>query len=151
MKPFLAIFTALAAAILSGASVPSHAPEQPPDSPGWVFSLLPKSLQKDPRLELTVITEMTPEGKQLPEVDAGHPAYYLAQSGGYRRTNDAPAGDKTLPAETMDAFIRHALATRGFLPASDTAPASLALTYNWGMHTRPPDIDFGCDACWVRG
>lgn len=114
-------------------------PETPPQSPGWVFSLLPKSMQQNPRLELTVITEMTPEGKQRPEVDAGHPAYYLAQSGGYRRTNDAPAGDKTLPAETMDAFIRRALATRGFLPETDTAPASLALTYYWGVHTRPPD------------
>ena len=139
MKPFLAFLPLLVSAMLSIPSVASNAPETPPQSPGWVFNLLPKSMQKNPRLELTVITEMTPEGKKRPEVDAGHPAFYLAQSGGYRRTNDAPTGDQTLPAETMDAFIRRALATRGFLPASDTAPASLALTYYWGVHTRPPD------------
>jgi hypothetical protein len=140
VSPFLRSLLLLASMAMSAASSPTNkAPEKPPQSPGWVFSLLPKSLQKDPRLELTVITEMTPEGKKLPVVDDKHPAYYLAQSGGYRRTNDAPAGDQTLPVETIDAFIRRALATRGYHPASDTTPASLALVYTWGVHTRPPD------------
>lgn len=127
-------------ALLAADAAPNNqAPERPPDSSGWVFSFLPKSMQENPRLELTVITEMTPEGKKLPVVDDGHPAYYLAQTGGYHRTNDAHAGDKTLPADTIDAFIRRALATRGYHPASDTTPPSLVLVYSWGVHTRPPD------------
>lgn len=141
MKP-VCFFLLLAPVPLLAASSPPNnnkAPERPPDSSGWVFSLLPKSLQQNPRLELTVITEMTPEGKKLPVVDGEHPAYYLAHSGGYRRTNDAPAGDQTLPADTIDAFIRRALVTRGYHPASAKTPASLVLFYTWGVHTRPPD------------
>ena len=38
-------------------------------SPQWVFSLLPKSFQKNPLLELTVITETTEAGKKLPPVE----------------------------------------------------------------------------------
>jgi hypothetical protein len=50
----------------------------------WVFSLLPKSMQKNPRLELTVITEMTPAGRALPPVSVAQPAYFEAFTNGAR-------------------------------------------------------------------
>jgi hypothetical protein len=47
------------------------APPEGFKEPRWVFSLLPKSMQKDPRLDYTVITEMTPAGRKLPPGDQG--------------------------------------------------------------------------------
>lgn len=108
-----------------------------PTEPGWKLDLLPKAFQKNPRLDLTVITEFTAEGKKLPTVDAQHPAHYLAQSGGYRRTIGAPGNELTLPPDTIDAFIRRSLATRGYYPASGTAAATLVMVYSWGVHGRP--------------
>ena len=62
--------------MLHGAETTTN-PSQPAkkESSDWVFSILPKSLQKNPRLELTVITEMTDAGKSWPPVSAGKPAY----------------------------------------------------------------------------
>lgn len=143
MKPVPILLNLLASVTLAASALSdtNKAPEKQPDTSGWVFDLLPKAFQKDPRLDLTVITEMTAEGRKWPEVDAGHPAYYLAQSGGYHRTHEAPAGEKTLSADMMDAFIRRSLATRGYLPAAATTPATLALVYYWGAHARPDDDD----------
>lgn len=116
----------------------SAAEPEPKQPPQWVFELLPRSLQKNPRLDLTVITEMTPEGRCLPPVDPGHPAYYVAQSAGYRRTRDGPVREQTIAAELVDAFVRRSLAERGYLPAADPAsPAALVLVYYWGLHGRP--------------
>lgn len=108
------------------------------ESPRWVFEPLPKAFQKNPRLDLTVVTELTPEGRKLPEVDDRHPAYYVAQSAGYRRAAAAPAGEKALPDDALEAFVQRSLARRGYYPASDSAaPPSLALVYYWGWHGRP--------------
>ena len=83
-----------------------------------------------------MITEVTAEGKKLAEVNVQHPAHYIAQSAGYRRTIGAPSGDMTLPLQKIDEFVRRSLATRGYLPASATAPATLVLVYSWGVHAR---------------
>jgi hypothetical protein len=109
----------------------------PSSDPRWVFSLLPKALQRNPRLDLTVMTELTAEGRTRPEVTVQHPAYCLIQSGGYHHTAGAAMQEGTLTADAMDAFVRRALATRGYLPAAESAPASLVLVYSWGVHGRP--------------
>lgn len=111
-------------------------PPKDPAASGWVFEFLPKAFQRNPRLDLTVITEVTAEGKRLPDVTVGHPAYYIAQSGGYRRTIGAPSGDKTLPPDKIDEFVRRSLAARGYQPATAVAPATLVLVYSWGVHAR---------------
>lgn len=106
--------------------------------PTWVFNLLPKAFQRNPRLHLTVVTELTPEGRKRPEVTLQHPAYCLIQSGGYHHTARAAAGDGgTLSADAMNAFVLRALATRGYLPAAESVPVSLVLVYSWGLHGRP--------------
>lgn len=125
--------------ILSGALAATPAPDKakaaPKEKSGWVFSLLPKSLQQNPNLDLTVITETSPEGKKLPPVSSQHPAYYLLQSAGYRQFGNTPAGEKTVPPEDIERIFTRALAANGYLPASEPAhPATLVVIYNWGAH-----------------
>lgn len=127
---------ALLSAGAAWAAAPAQTPPKDPAASGWVFEFLPKAFQRNPRLDLTVITEVTAEGKKLPEVTVQHPAYYIVQSAGYRRTIGAPSGDKTLPPDKIDEFVRRSLATRGYRPATATAPATLVLVYSWGVHAR---------------
>ncbi len=124
------------AAATGGVTFAGAAP--PRDPSNWIFQLLPKAFQQNPRLDLTVITEMTAEGKKLPEVDVKHPAYYVAQSGGYRRTVGAPAGGKNQPSDTMDAFARRSLAKRGYYPSNSPIPPSLVLVSSWGVSAQLP-------------
>lgn len=129
----------LALALLARAADP--APAKPAASPKksgesqWVFSLLPKSFQKNPQLDLTVITEMTEAGKKLPPVSPSTPAYFVTQSGGYRALGHAPGHEKSLSPEQVEKTLTHALAANGYLPAQPPAqPPTLAVMFVWGSH-----------------
>src|SRR5947207_13393327 len=79
------------------ATTPVPAPEKKDSGKSqWVFSLLPKSLQKNPRLELTVITEMTEAGKKLPPVSSEKPAYFETFSAGFHQLGHPPGNEKSL-------------------------------------------------------
>ena len=102
----------------------------------WVFSLLPKSLQKNPRLELTVITEMTEAGKKRPPVSPQAPAYFEAFSTGPRHLGHTAGNEKTLPAEQIEKMLVRSLATNGYLPARPPAVLpSILIIYAWGSHS----------------
>jgi hypothetical protein len=112
--------------------------------PRWVFSLLPKSLQKNPRLELTVITEMTDAGRRRPPVSPRDPAYFELYSLGPHNLGDEIGGTEAVPANEVVELLRRALAKNGYQPAQPPAhPPSLLITYTWGMHNRldEPDPD----------
>ena len=130
------------APLLSGAAAP---PPGTPASTGkegrssgkseWVFSLLPKSLQKNPRLELTVITEMTDAGKKLPPVSPQAPAYFETFSPGPRHLGHSQGNESTLKPAEIERLLRRALAANGYLPASQPGqPPSLLIIYTWGSH-----------------
>lgn len=109
----------------------------------WVFSLLPKSLQKNPKVEMTVITEMTAAGKKLPEVTPQSPAYFLAQSAGFHSLGEPSNAKAPVPAE-LEGMLQKALAGNGYLPASLPAhPPTLLVVYSWGAHyaLHPEDDD----------
>lgn len=137
--------TCLLAAALSAAepAVPAVPAPEVPAAPApkrtadsqWVFSLLPKSFQKNPNLELTVITEMTDEGKKLPPVTPEHPAYYVAESSGYHQLGDPSGEKKTVPQAEVERTLTKALARNGYHPAQLPAqPPTLAVFYTWGSH-----------------
>jgi len=136
LRASLAWFFALSVALAEGN--PPIALKAKPAAPAqsqWVFSLLPKSLQSNPSLELTVITEVTDEGKKLPPVSPDHPAYYIAQSAGYVAVGDTYGNEKTLPADELERILKKSLATNGYLPAKPPAqPPTLAVIYYWGTH-----------------
>jgi hypothetical protein len=112
-------------------------PEKPPkkESSEWVFSLLPKSFQKNPLLELTVITEMTEAGKRLPPVSSAAPAYFELFTNGPRQLGHAQGSGKTLPEEEIRRLLIRSLAANGYQPAQPPAqPPSLLILYTWGSH-----------------
>ena len=136
MSPLRFLLISLLALPLAAfaATNPTDTPKKTSESQ-WVFSLLPKSLQKNPHLELTVITEMTEAGKKLPGVSPSKPAYFITQSGGYRALGHAPGNEKSLSPELVEKILTRALAPNGYLPAQPPAHApSLAIMFVWGSH-----------------
>lgn len=142
-----ALGLAVAAGTATAAEVPAAAPAnqvtpaRKPEKNEWVFSILPKSLQKNPRLEMTVITEMTEEGKKRPPVSPDKPAYFEAFSSGFHQLGNAPANEKTLTAADIERVLVRALATNGYLPARPPQRPSLMVFYTWGSHSRLDELD----------
>jgi len=94
--------------------------------------LLPNPLQKSPRIDLSVITEITPAGKKLPAAKPSRPVYYFGVDGGLDQGGpvlaDQPAPDRTYFRKLM----AQALAKTGYLPADAAHPASLFVVFKWG-------------------
>lgn len=108
----------------------------------WIFSLLPKSLQKNPRLEMTVITEMTEAGKKLPPVSADQPAYYEMHTSGPKHLGDALSGEFSLHENEIRPLLVRALRTNGYRPAERPVhPPSLLIIYTWGTHSMLREMD----------
>jgi hypothetical protein len=107
-----------------------------------VFELVPKSLQKNPRVELTVLTEMTDAGKKLPPVTPSHPVYFESFSGGYHLVGD-DNGDKHPVSEAdIKTVLVRSLATNGYLPAKGPEhPPSLLIVYTWGADNKLSEVD----------
>ncbi len=111
------------------------APAKKPAKSQWVFSILPKSFQKNPYVELTVITEMTELGKKQPPVSPAAPVYYAMQSSGFRQMGQTSGNERTLKAEEVERILTRSLAANGFLPAKLPAhPPTLIVLYTWGSH-----------------
>lgn len=101
------------------------------DINSWTFNLLPKSMQKDPDLRMTVICEMTDAGRKQREVTPKDPAYYIPVSSGYQEIGDEVIRTQPDPKIVAEC-VRRALKGNGFLPASKEHPASLVIAYSWG-------------------
>lgn len=105
----------------------------PPEEERFRLSdLLPRPLQKNPRLNLSIVTEMTKEGKALPVPTKDHPAYYLAWDGGMVEEGDVVAGEKPPPTDRLAEIMRSSLASSGYLPASNKDKPSVIVHYRWG-------------------
>ena len=123
----------------SAASAPT-APARKADEPRFSFSILPKSLQKNPELEITMMGEVTAEGKKLPPVSPERPAYFALFSAGYHPMGDS-YGDKTLLPDDIERVLTRSLAGNGYLPAKVPVRPSLLVIYVWGSHNRVSDGD----------
>lgn len=121
----------------SSAAAPTASPKaSKSDGPSpWVFSLLPKSLDSNPRVDVTIITEMTDAGRARPSASSTAPVYYQLVPGSYVKVGDSPTSSRTLPREQLQAMLQKALASAGFLPADEQHPATLAVVYTWGLHS----------------
>lgn len=130
------------AAALSNSAEPDLA--KPAQKAGWVFSLLPKSMQENPYLDFTVVTEMTPEGKKLPPVTPAQPAFYQVESAGYRSMGDSGGNQFPVAQPEVERLLTAALKVRGYHPANPPAQApTIAIFYAWGTHNLIRD---GADA-----
>lgn len=123
-------------------AVHAAAPTDPVESPAkepsrFHFNLLPKAFQKNPRLEMTVITEMTTFGRTLPVASPERPVRYISHDRGGESLGAAIAGERQPPKERLDATLRQSLAERGYLPYEEGGgPPSLVLIFHWGSHYR---------------
>jgi hypothetical protein len=93
-------------------------------------------LDSNPVLDFTIITEMTTEGKRLPQVTQAEPAYYTAFSAGFRQIGDTYYGEKTLTPDSVEKILAKSLATNGYRPADAAHPPTLLIIYSWGSHNR---------------
>ncbi len=125
------------------AEEPAVAPQKKePEKSQWVFSILPKAFQKNPLLDLTVITEMTDAGRKLPPVSPEHPVYFQPFSSGYHELGDPSGGTKTLRQEDIEKLLVRALAANGYRPAKmPEQPPAILLLYTWGTHSRREEGD----------
>src|SRR5262245_12798549 len=136
-----ALLAALALAA-TGASA-ADAPAKPKKESGFVFSLLPKSLQRNPKLDFNILTEMTVVGKKWPTPTKENPIYYVSVAGGiYNGGVGADFNTKAPPVEKLEAMMRKALAETGYVASDEkTHPATIAVIYHWGSHNFQPDAD----------
>lgn len=123
------------------AAEPETLPDTKPAGGGgsrkFVFSLLPKSLQRNPALDFNVITEMTAEGKKFPKPTAKQPLYYVAQPGKFMQMGTEPANERPPPVADLERAMQKALATNGYLAHIDSGPAPrLAVVFNYGSFAR---------------
>ncbi len=105
-------------------------------SGGFGFSLLPKAFQKNPKVDLNVITEMTPDGRKLTPPTAAKPVYYVTIPGGFVKSGQSlSAGEKPPPVADLERVMQKALTQNSYLPADGPQHSpSLALIYHWGSH-----------------
>ena len=125
------------AGLLLAAGVRAAPPAKTESSDGQsVFSFLPRSLQKNPLVDQTVITEMSEEGKKLPLPSPAHPVYYAAKSAGFKMLAGRDAlGEQPPTAAEIEAVMARALAVNGYRPVAAGQPAALLIIYHWGMHS----------------
>ena len=101
------------------------------------FSLMPKAFQSKPRIDMTVFTTVTDAGRLVAPASPEHPVYYVVHPAGYREFGESYAGVHQPPTADLERVMRKALASQGYLPATDAAHRpSLLVVFTWGMHNR---------------
>lgn len=132
----------LTGALLAQSPAGNSATPPPPRNSKWVFSLVPTAFQRNPRIELSVITEVTAEGRKIPQPTAENPTYYLAQSSGFHAEGHGAQNTAPIQVKKLEDDLRQALAANGYRPTADGHPPTLALFFVWGMHNRlDPEYD----------
>lgn len=121
------------------------------EAPRFVFSLLPKSLQRRPRVDFNVLTTLTPAGKQLAVPSTEQPAYYVLEQGINRNVGvGAEHNLKSPPVEKIKEVLQAALAQSGYRPSDEQHPASLVVIFHWGSSSYNPSEDDGSDELMRR-
>jgi hypothetical protein len=115
-----------------------------PKQENFGFSLLPKSLQRRPRVDFNVLTNLTPAGKQLSIPSAAQPAYYVIEPGLNRDVGvGREHGLKSPPVEKLQAVLQLALRESGYLPSDEQHRPSLMIFFHWGTSSYNPGAGEG--------
>lgn len=104
------------------------------------FSLLPKSFQKNPRLNFNVMTEMTAEGRKRALPTAEAPNYYIMQvmSAEARGFTPPDLSKDAMKPEQVEQLVAQALRPNHYLAAPEEGPRpSLVLIVHWGAYSNP--------------
>jgi hypothetical protein len=127
-------------AILGGLLVSAAAAAEPvPDAFG--FTLVPNAFSANPRLSMTIFTEMTDHGRALPAVSADAPVYFVAHDHG-RRSEGEAIGESVFPTPAgLQETLFRSLAVNGYQPAAAGQAPGLVLIYYWGSHNAMTDLE----------
>ena len=113
--------------------LPDVRPAKKPVSDKWSFSLLPVGLQRNPQVDYAIVTEMTDEGRKLPEPSFDNPVYYISHSIGQHDVGDAYGGTRPIQYSFLQNQLNSSLASNGYRPADDAHPPTQVLFITWGM------------------
>jgi len=113
----------------------SQTPQEKTVSP-YSFTLLPRAFQQHPVLAISVITDVTPEGKKCPPPTAANPCYYYCHSSGYHQEGQGASEEGSVSNENMMKWVQKALASQNYLPGNKEHPATLILFFFWGVHSK---------------
>lgn len=83
---------------------------------------------------LVVNTNLTEEGRKLPEVSPKNPVYIAALSLGFEEFGRPIANDNPPPEDKMKKIVTKILRDRGYLAASKAHPPTLLVTVSWGTY-----------------
>lgn len=137
MKPSACL---LLPAVLGGWLVTAAVAGEPvPDAFG--FSLVPNAFSSNPRLAMTVFTEMTDYGRTLPAASSSSPVYFVAHDHG-RRSEGEAIGESVFPTPAgLQETLFRSLAVNGYQPAAAGQAPGLVLIYYWGSHNAMTDLE----------
>src|SRR5258708_3179486 len=102
----------------------------------FVFSLAPRAFQKNPLLDMAVITEVTDDGRKILPPTPSRPAYYLLQSAGYHLEGDGAADAPPPPGIDFENLLKKSMAQSSYLVSEAGHDPSLVIIYVWGSHNK---------------
>lgn len=105
---------------------------------GFQVEWLPRSFQKRPLVDVHVITEMTPAGRQRPAPTAEQPVYYLTRPAGQLTLGlGATSDEKPADVAKLEEMMKASLAVSHYLPVKERQPPDIVIIYSWGSHSAP--------------
>ena len=118
--------------------MPDVKPAKKPKSEKWAFSLLPVGLQRNPQVDYTIVTEMTDEGRKLPDPSFSNPVYYIAHSQGQTDVGRAYGGTRPVQFAYLEMQLYSSLASNGYRRVDPERPdpehpPTQVLFFTWGM------------------
>jgi len=104
------------------------------------FAFLDFLLDRTPTLIIN--TNLTDEGRKLPEASPKNPVYISAMSMGYEDFGNSVAGVKPPPEEQMKKILTKILRDRGYYAATKAHPPTQLVTASWGTYfqSRGPSL-----------
>jgi hypothetical protein len=148
----LALITATASGAPDSAAPTAQNPPAPHSTIGDYFaSILPRGFQKNPKIFMTVITEMTPYGRRVAPPTEARPTYYLATTSGYHDEGMGVTGERPVPVPELLNLIKKSLSTSHFIEASPGHPPTIVVSFFWGSHNTLDQDDVGFQANLDRG
>jgi hypothetical protein len=135
------IWTSLAITLAGSVAVLAKvaAPDSDTAQSQFVFSLLPRSFQKNPRVDLNVFTEVTASGRRWPAPNAERPTYFVAhitplEVRGATRVIDS----RNAPtSRALEKLVVGSLSARHYRPAAQDVEPAIALIVHWGAIANP--------------
>lgn len=124
----------LSAALLGGLPALAPAADSTPVPDSFGFSLVPNAFSSNPRLAMTVFTDMTEHGRTLPAASPQAPVTFIALDEGMRTEGEQFSGFISPPPAQLQEMLFRSLEGAGYRPVAAGKAPDLVLIYYWGSH-----------------